>query len=137
MIEKGIIKKIDNNFLYIEIQKTSACSKCNSCLLSNKKNDYNIKIKNTTYYHGKYKTGDEVNLFLSTNKYFVLFSLFFLFPIFAMVISYYITDYFFEKEFFSIAGTFTGLTLSFIILYLINKKSQTLQNKFSIKLVDI
>lgn len=135
MIEKGIIEKKENSYFEVIVNKTDACSKCKSCIGCNTAKKYKIQVYPTKKIYDGYNKGDEVTLFLSTKKYFLLFALFFLFPVLSMIVFYYVADYFFYNELFLIISTFSGLVLSFIILYLINSKFKSFQTKFSVKII--
>lgn len=118
--DTAIVKKIENNKVTVEIQKTGACEHCvmrRICGAGDKNIQHQIQTDLNL------KIGDLVKIHISAGtKIFSSFILF-IFPILVMFIFYIFGKYLFRfNEDFSIIFSIFGLLFSGIFIYYIDKK---------------
>lgn len=128
--DTAIVKKIENNKVTVEIQRTGACEHCTIsgiCGAGNKNIQHQIQTDLSL------KIGDLVKIHISaSSKIFSSFILF-IFPILVMIIFYIFGKYIFRfNEDFSIIFSIFGLLFSGIFIYYIDKKYE---KKINLKII--
>ena len=129
--DTAIVKKIENNKVTVEIQRTGACEHCaikGICGAGNKNIQHQIQTDLNL------KIGDLVKIHISaSSKIFSSFILF-IFPILVMIIFYIFGKYLFRfNEDFSIIFSIFGLLFSGIFIYYIDKKYE---KRINLKIIE-
>lgn len=129
MKNKGIVKEIKDNSIFVEVYRDSSCSSCSSC--SNK----TCGIREFKYNKGDLHVDDIVE-FSSPDKFILKLSfLIYILPILTMFLGYYIATKFFQLgEGYSILVSFFFLFLSMFFLFLVDKyKGSAFEANITIK----
>ncbi len=133
MENKGIVKMIKGNNLYIELFRDSSCAHCSGC----GQKDKTI----ADLYHYELKEKMEVNVgdmitFEINNKFILnLALLIYVLPVFLMVVSYIIAAKLGASEGEGILVSFGTLVISFLGFYIYDRKSghKLVQEEISVK----
>ena len=117
-MDKGLVKKIDDKYAYIEMMLNSSCKSCSNkgvCMTGDK--PALLKIPN------KYDlaAGDRVEIELSSGIKLTSGFLLFIFPILMMIIGYYVGYTIDHSDGAGMIGSLFGLTAGVILLMVINK----------------
>ncbi|MCK4981056.1 MAG: SoxR reducing system RseC family protein [Candidatus Delongbacteria bacterium] len=117
-MDKGLVKKIDDKYAYIEMMLNSSCKSCSNkgvCMTGDK--PALLKIPN------KYGliAGDRVEIELSSGIKLTSGFLLFIFPILIMIIGYYIGYTVDSSDGAGMIGSLFGLTVGVLLLMVINK----------------
>ena len=119
-METGIIKDLkSHNHVIINLEIRSECSKCSSNISCNR----NVKCENLieAICYDDVKIGDMVEVDISAKKRVVFAILIFLAPVLFLFLFYYISKIFFTKEIYSIIASVSGLSVYFILLFIVSK----------------
>ncbi len=129
--DTAIVKKIENDKVTVEIQRTGACDKCAISGICGA-GDKNIQVQIRT--DSNLQVGDLVKIHISAGtKIFSSFILF-IFPILVMIFFYIFVKYIFQfSEDFSIIFSIFGLLFSGIFIYYIDKKYE---RKINFKIIE-
>ncbi|RUA06636.1 MAG: histidine kinase [Fusobacteria bacterium] len=133
MENKGIIKIIEGQDLYIELFRDSSCAHCSGC----GQKDKTI----ADLYHYKLEEDREVNVgdmitFEINNKFILNLALtIYVLPVFLMVVSYIVAAKLGATEGQGILVSFSTLVISFLGFYLYDRKSghKLIQEEISVK----
>lgn len=129
MVNKGVVKKIEGNKIFVEVYKDAACSSCASC------NDKTCGMREFKYTKGDLKVEDVVELSSSDKFILKLSFLIYIFPVLSLFLGYYIGSVklgFSETK--SILVSFFFLFLSMIFIFLVDKyKGEKFEEKIIIK----
>ena len=118
MINKGIIKKaLENDQFLIQIYKDSACSHCSGCGDASKITKEEI----FTIKDRKAEIGDILTFEIESKKILSAALLVYVFPIFAMISGYLLSNSAGTSEGWSIFYSFLALIVSFLIIFLYDK----------------
>jgi len=116
----AIVKEIKDGFVVLEMQSSESCDKCaihGICQGMDKKIQHNIKTDI------ELSKGDLIRVQVSASIRIFSSFIVFIFPILSMLLFYSLGRYLFRfSENFSILFSFTGLILSGITIYFIDKK---------------
>lgn len=129
MKNKGIVKTIEKNSIFVEIYRDSACASCSSC--SNK----TCGIREFKYNKGDLNIGDTVVLSSSDKFILKLSFLIYIIPIITMFLGYYIAaELFHLGEAHSILISFIFLFISMFFIFLVDKyKGSAFEENITIK----
>ncbi|MCD4795725.1 MAG: SoxR reducing system RseC family protein [Candidatus Cloacimonetes bacterium] len=118
--DTAIVKEIRNDYILIEMVKTTSCDNCGLRMLCHG-NDKNIVHKIKT--NMKLNIGDTVMVAVSPGIRILSSFIVFIYPILSMIFFYVIGKFLLNfNENFSILSSFLGLLLSGIIIYFFDKK---------------
>ena len=125
----AIVRKIEENNIQVEIERTGSCEGCAVSGMCNSNNKIILhKIKTDL----KLKIGDKVQVNIAPSLRVFSSFVVFIIPIITMLSFYLISKYLFKlSEDLSIVFSLLGLLLSGLFIYLIDKK---LANKLSFKI---
>ena len=116
----AVVKEMKDGFVYIEMQTSGSCDKCamhGVCHGMDKKLQHKIKTDM------ELSEGDFIRVHVSASMRIFSSFIIFIFPILSMLLFYGLGKYLFRfSENFSILFSFTGLMLSGITIYFIDKK---------------
>ena len=104
-MDKGVVRKIEGNFAFINMRLNSACKTCSAkgvCFTGDK--PLSLKINNDC----NLKVGDLIQLELTSKTKLTAGFLLFIFPLLFMVIGYGITIQIIDKELYGIGGGAIG-----------------------------
>ncbi|MCL2168231.1 MAG: SoxR reducing system RseC family protein [Lentimicrobiaceae bacterium] len=133
---QGIVKKITDSTLFVEIERSSACAAChakNICISSEKKDEIiPVSVSNPN----EFTIGElvQVNMKKSLSTKAVMIA--YLFPFIALVAGLFITYYFTKNELLSIGVAFAATALYFLFIKKIDKKL-TKQFSFFVSKIEI
>lgn len=131
MINTGIITKIEKNRIYVHFYKDSACSHCSSCATKDKMgNIFKFDVSNPE----NYKLEQEVTIELEDSTFLKFSFITYILPAIAMILGYYIFNLIGFSEIFSIVGSFVFLFISFLFLFIYDKR-KTKEISNTIKLI--
>ncbi len=117
MINQGIIKNIDGNRITIKLFKSEGCSHCSACSEQNK---YGKDFEFT--YNKKAEIGDLVTLEISEKNVIKAATIAYIMPPFMMIVGYLVSNNILNfSENISVLGSFIGLFISFILLFIYDK----------------
>ncbi len=118
-MDKGLVKKTDNKYAYIEMVLNSSCKSCaNKSICMSGDKPALLKIPN------KYnlETGDRVDIELSSGIKLTSGFLLFIFPILIMIVGYYVGYTISSTDGAGMIGSLFGLTTGVLLLMIINKR---------------
>ncbi len=116
MENKGIVQKINGKQITVKLFKDSSCSHCNQCHGASKYGkDFEFETDK------KAKVGDLVTLEIAEKEVIKAAAIAYVFPPLMMIIGYLVTDKLGFSENQSILGSFIGLILAFIGLFIYDK----------------
>lgn len=116
MKNKGIVKKINESKITIEIYKDLNCSSCSSC---------NKKSHGTqTFFYDKndLSLGDIVIFSIEDKNLLKISFLLYILPVFFMIFVYIFTSFFNTPEKLKILLSFSSIVIFYFIIYLLEKK---------------
>lgn len=126
----AVVRKIENNYVYVEVERAGSCEGCAVSLICNS-NDKTIihRIKTDL----KLNINDKVKVDIAPSLRILSSFTVFIFPILTMLVFYLLSKYLFIlNEDLSIVISLFGLLLSGLVIYLIDKK---FENKLNFKIV--
>lgn len=127
-MEKGIVEKILNeNTVLISVEGMEGCESCDGKSCGNifyKKNKNTFEVN----YNGDINVGDRVEILFKPELKIIAAIILFILPIAGLVVFYYLGNALFNKESLSILSSLVGLIASFMIAYIIGKKSKKMNN---------
>lgn len=125
----AIVRKIEENIVQVEIERTGSCEGCAVSGICNSNNKIILhKIKTDL----KLKIGDKVQVNIAPSLRIFSSFVVFIIPIITMLSFYLISKYLFKlSEDLSIVFSLLGLLLSGLFIYFIDKK---FANKLSFKI---
>ncbi|KDE70476.1 hypothetical protein FUSO6_04280 [Fusobacterium necrophorum DAB] len=116
MENKGIVQKIEGNRITVKLFKDSSCSHCNQCHGASKYGkDFEFETDK------KAKVGDLVTLEIAEKEVIKAAAIAYIFPPLMMIAGYLLADRLGFSENHSILGSFIGLGLAFLGLFLYDK----------------
>ena len=119
---RGTIKTIENNMLYVEIERSSACAACHAksvCPSFDKKNEMIVvPVKDVT----AFQIGESVQVNLKKTMGGKAVVLAYLFPFLALIAGLFTTYYFTKNELLSVGVAFAATTLYFLFIKKIDNK---------------
>lgn len=116
MINKGIVTAVKKNQITVQLYKSSACSHCSACSEASK--------KGSTFdftFNEKVEKGDLVTLEISEKDVMKAALIVYVLPPIFLILGYIIAANLNFSEMQSIIGSFIGLALAFLILFLYDK----------------
>lgn len=127
----AVVKKIENDYVYVEVERTGSCEGCAVSGICNS-NDKLIlhKIKTDL----QLKINDRVQVDIAPSLRVLSSFIVFIFPILTMLAFYLLSKFVFSfGEDASIIISLFGLLLSGLVIYLVDKK---FENKLSFKILN-
>lgn len=116
MENKGIVTKINGDRINLKLFKSSSCSHCSHCSEASKYGkDFEFKIDR------KVEKGDLVTIEIDDKDVIKAASIAYVMPPFFMILGYIVSSFLGFSEGQSIIGSFLGLVLAFILLFLYDK----------------
>lgn len=116
MKNKGIIRKINENIVDIEIYKDFECVNCSKCnSKSNSIKSFSLLSSNNL------SIGDIVEFEISNRDILIYSSFIYAVPTIFMFGGYGLASFFKQNEILKILSCFLGLFLSFIFIYIFDK----------------
>ncbi|MCI5724441.1 MULTISPECIES: SoxR reducing system RseC family protein [Fusobacterium] len=116
MENKGIVTKINGNKVSIKLYKSSSCSHCSQCSEASKYGkDFEFKIDRAV------NLGDLVTLEISEKDVIKAATIAYVMPPIFMILGYIIMAKFGFSEGKSILGSFGGLVIAFLFLFIYDK----------------
>ena len=121
MKEIGTVERIDKGFLWVRVNRKSACGEnCATCKGGCVPTERTVCVKNTK----KCRVGDKIILELETKKVMGAAFLVYILPLLSLVLGYFLGEYFFKSEGKAIITGVILMALSFIPLRVFDKKSK-------------
>ena len=118
MTIKGLVTKVEENLIEIQVYRTESCVHCNQCG-DEKKFSTKYEMKTTIQ---NIKIGDIVSLDLPGKVLVGLSFLLYMIPVFLFFISYFVAAIFTKNETYLIISSFVGLILTFLVIFVVDKK---------------
>lgn len=116
MTNKGIVTQIVNNKVKLKLFKSSSCSHCSQCSEASKYGkDYEFTIDK------KVELGDLITLEISEKDVIKAAAIAYIMPPVFMILGYIIANKLNFNELQSSIGSFVGLAISFLILFIYDK----------------
>jgi len=120
----GVVKKIENDIIYIDIEVMSACSQCHAhgyCSAFGK-TDKVIEVPVIKY--PDFKLGDNVNVLIKEVLGMHALMLGYIFPVIVLVLTLFVSYYITYKENISALITLLFVALYYFLLWVFRKKIQ-------------
>ncbi len=116
MINKGIVRKVEDGLISVELFKDAACSSCSAC------SDKTCSLQTFKYKGNDLHESDIIQFEISDKKLLKLGFLTYIMPIFFMMGGYYFSSNILKfSEGYSILFSFLFLFLSMFFLFLVDK----------------
>jgi len=126
----AVVKKIEKDFVYVEVERTGSCEGCAVSGICNS-NDKTIlhKIKTDM----QLKINDKVKVDIAPSLRILSSLIVFIFPIITMIVFYLLSKFvIILSEDISIVISLFGLLISGLVIYFLDKK---FENKLSFKIL--
>ena len=133
--QKGTIKKIQDNTLFVEVERRAACAAChakNVCNPFNKKDEMiSIQVNNPDFF----QVEENVQLILKQSMGTKAVVIAYLLPFLALALGLFVTFYFTKNELLSIGVAFAVTSLYYLFIKRLDHKLKKhftfLVNKFN------
>ncbi|MGM0507627.1 MAG: SoxR reducing system RseC family protein [Fusobacteriota bacterium] len=117
MESTGIVKEKNGNHITVTLLQDENCGSCDKCSSENK-----IVGEKEFITDRDVKEGDIIHFEIKNRYIFSLGVLIYFFPILSMILGYYISTYFTNKEPIQVLISILSLVISFFLIYFIDKK---------------
>lgn len=138
MENKGIIRKIVDNDLYVQLFRDSACAHCSGCDTENKiiENLFHYKLKEEDSQFNP-EVGNLITFGVNNKFILNLALLIYILPVFLMIFSFILADKFGASEGMGIIVSFSTLVISFVAFFFYDRKKGATKVNKEIFIMDI
>nr|WP_307776505.1 SoxR reducing system RseC family protein [uncultured Cetobacterium sp.] len=132
MKSTGIVKEIKDHKVTVSMYKESACSHCSKCSESNK-----ITNEYTFYTDEKLFIGDIITFEMEDKRVLKAAIIVYLIPVIALFLGYFLGSKLGLSEGQSIGTSFFGMIVSFLGIYIYDKKVVKNQMEQNVEIISI
>lgn len=112
----GVVTKITEQHIFVQINVTSACAQCHAQSMCKAFSSTNKTIEFNAADYPDLKEGQQVNILMRKELGFKALALGYIFPAFLLIISIFVTFYFFRNDLYASVATIVILFSYYLIL---------------------